>query len=52
LPGEGFHDVLVGIGPSGSVVDLHTTSQQTFLVGTAVRLRLTLSHAGTIENSF
>ncbi|MCS7090886.1 MAG: Calx-beta domain-containing protein [Verrucomicrobiota bacterium] len=50
--GEGYADTLLGIGLSGLVVNLHTTSVQTFLVGGAIRLRLTLTVASTVEFSF
>lgn len=45
--GEGYADTLLGIGPSGLVVDLHTTALQTF-----TNLKLTMAAASTVEFSF
>lgn len=46
-PGEGYADTLLGIGLSGLVVNLHTTSPQSFL-----NLVLILNTASTVEYSF
>ncbi|MDH7502006.1 MAG: SdrD B-like domain-containing protein [Verrucomicrobiota bacterium] len=47
LPAEGYADTLVGIGPSGLVVDLHNAGEQNF-----PNLKLTLLLPSTVEFSF
>jgi Ca2+-binding RTX toxin-like protein len=46
-PGEGYADMLLGIGLSGLVVNLHTSAPQAF-----IHLVLILSPASTVEYSF
>nr|WP_276607580.1 Calx-beta domain-containing protein [Limisphaera ngatamarikiensis] len=46
-PGEGYADMLLGIGLSGLVVNLHTSAPQAF-----IHLVLILNPASTVEYSF